>query len=345
MLFCHLILSDLHQQLTKITARSFTENQTPPSSCTERKVIIQLGNLIRVSLAKHGFRRSRVGFSKWSKHGQTTLLVAGHDPPIDITIYSDVPTNPGPQFGNSIESFLTNSDKRKPKDRSRHYSNLVQVPLTAPAIVYNNRPRLIRCCVLNAQSIRNKGPDLVYFVCDSKVDIVVITETWLKSGDSAARIAATPSGYPLFDHPRPDRNGGGTGILAWNSFVVKQARAGICDTFEYSEWIIVSGSARLRLVVIYRPPYSSSHPRTVGMFVTEFAEFLESVVMTAEPLVLAGDFNINVNSMTDNDAAQFLDLLSSMGLNQHIDFPTHTSGNTLDLLISRTLNSNLIQDV
>ena len=345
MLFCHLILSDLHQQLTKITARSFTENQTPPSSCSERKVIIQFGNLIRVSLAKHGFRGSRVGFSKWSKHGQTTLLVAGHDPPIDITIYSDVPTNPGPQFGNSIESFLTNSDKRKPKDRSRHYSNLGQVPLTAPAIVYNNRPRLIRCCVLNAQSIRNKGPDLVDFVCDSKVDIVVITETWLKSGDSAARIAATPSGYPLFDHPRPDRNGGGTGILAWNSFVVKQARAGICDTFEYSEWIIVSGSARLRLVVIYRPPYSSSHPRTVGMFVTEFAEFLESVVMTAEPLVLAGDFNINVNSMTDNDAAQFLDLLSSMGLNQHIDFPTHTSGNTLDLLISRTLNSNLIQDV
>ena len=86
--------------------------------------------------------------------------------------------------------------------------------------------------------------------------------------------------------------------MARDSLVVKQARAGICDTFEYSEWIIVSGSARLRLVVIYRPPYSSSHPRTVGMFVAEFAEFLESVVMTAEPLVLAGDFNIHVNIMT-----------------------------------------------
>ena len=49
--------------------------------------------------------------------------------------------------------------------------------------------------------------------------------------------------------------------------------------------------------------------------------------------------------MTDNDSAQFLDLLSSMGLHQHIDFLTHISGNTLDLLISRTLNSNLIQDV
>ena len=86
--------------------------------------------------------------------------------------------------------------------------------------------------------------DLVDFVCDPEVDIVVITETWLKSGDSAVRIAATSSAYRLFDHPRPDRNDGGTGILARDSLVVNQARAGICDTFEYSEWIIVSGSAR-----------------------------------------------------------------------------------------------------
>ena len=91
--------------------------------------------------------------------------------------------------------------------------------------------------------------------------------------------------------------------MARDSLVVKQARAVICDTFEYSEWIFVSSSARLRLVVIYRLPYSSSHPRTVGMFVTEFAEFLESVVIIADPLVLAVDFNIHVNLMTDNDVA------------------------------------------
>ena len=103
--------------------------------------------------------------------------MAGHDPPIDITIYSDVPTNPGPQHWNEIEYLIAISGEAKPKDRSRHYSNLVQVPLTAPAIVYNNRPRLIRCCVLNTQSIRNKGPNFVDYVSDSEVDIVVITET------------------------------------------------------------------------------------------------------------------------------------------------------------------------
>ena len=188
---------------------------------------------------------------------------------------------------------------------------------------------------MNAKSIRNKGPDFVDYVCDSEVDIVVTNETWLRSGDSAARIAVTLPGYRLFDHPRLDRNGGGTGILASDSLVVKQFKAGISDTFEYSKWTIVSGSARLRLVVIYRPPYSPSHLRKVGMFITELAEFLESVVMTTEPLVLAGDFYIHVYVKSDNNAARFLDLLSSMGLHQHIDFPTHISGNTLDLLISR----------
>ena len=67
--------------------------------------------------------------------------------------------------------------------------------------------------------------------------------------------------------------------------------------------------------------------------------------MTTEPLVMAGDFNIHVNVSSDNDAVRFLDQLSSMGLQQHIDFPTHVSGNTLDLLITRSSDSRLIREV
>ena len=132
----------------------------------------------------------------------------------------------------------------------------------------------------NAQSLRNKGPEFVHYICDSEIDIAVITETWLKSADAAAKIAATP--YRLFNHPRPHRIGGGTGILARDSLVVKQARAGIFNSFEYSEYIIVSGSSRVRLVVIYRPPLSFNHPATANMVITEFADFLKSVVMTIE---------------------------------------------------------------
>ncbi|CAB4021807.1 Hypothetical predicted protein, partial [Paramuricea clavata] len=93
------------------------------------------------------------------------------------------------------------------------------------------------------------------------------------------------------------------------------------------------------------PPYSFNHPATVNMFITEFADFLESVVMTIEPLLIAGDFNIHVNKQLDKDCGSFLDLLSSMGLQQHINFPTHTSGNTLDLLVTRTLDSDIIKEI
>ena len=221
----------------------------------------------------------------------------------------------------------------------------MQVPLIAPAIVYNNKARLMKCCVLNAKSLRNKRPVFVDYICDSEVDIAVITETWLKSANVAIKIAATPTGYRFLDHPRPDRTGGGTGVLVRDSLAVKQARGGILNSFEYSEWIITSGSFRLRLVAIYRPPYSPNHPITSSMFLTEFAEFLESIIMTTEPLIMAGDFNIHVNVPSDNDAIRFLDLLSSMGLQQHIDFPTHVSGNILDLLITRSSDSRLIRDV
>lgn len=47
---------------------------------------------------------------------------------------------------------------------------------------------------------------------DCKPDVVAVTETWFTTVDSAAKIEATPIGYKLLDHPRPNRTGGGTGI-------------------------------------------------------------------------------------------------------------------------------------
>ena len=38
---------------------------------------------------------------------------------------------------------------------------------------------------------------------------------------------------------------------------------------------------------------------------------------------------------------RFLDLLESMGLQQHVDVPTHKSGHTLDLIITRRADSLL----
>ena len=41
---------------------------------------------------------------------------------------------------------------------------------------------------------------------------------------------------------------------------------------------------------------------------TEFSHFLESIILSAEPLVIVGDFNIHVDDANDPEAAIFLDL-------------------------------------
>ena len=79
---------------------------------------------------------------------------------------------------------------------------------------------------------------------------------------------------------------------------------------------------------------------TVNTFITEFAYFLEStIILSAEPLVIVGDFNIHFDDANDPGAAIFLDLLESMNLKQLVTGPTHERGHTLDLTITRETDS------
>ena len=55
-------------------------------------------------------------------------------------------------------------------------------------------------------------------------------------------------------------------------------------------------------------------------------------------LVITGDFNFDLDDPTNSDANTFTELLETFGLLQHISLPTHVSGHTLDLLITRSSN-------
>ena len=86
---------------------------------------------------------------------------------------------------------------------------------------------------------------------------------------------------------------------------------------------------------MYRLQYSSSHPVIVDVFFEEFSAYLELIILSSEPLLITGDFNIHVDVVGDPVRAKFLDLLEAMDLRQHVTRPTHQSGHTLDLIITR----------
>ena len=95
----------------------------------------------------------------------------------------------------------------------------------------------------------------------------------------------------------------------------------------------------LRVTVVYRPPYSHTHPVTISTFIIEFANFLESIVLLNEQLLICG--NLHVNMSNDDDAIKFKDLLESMSRIQHVTESTHEHSNTLDLIITCSLDDTI----
>ena len=222
---------------------------------------------------------------------------------------------------------------------SYNRSNLHTIPL--PAFVPNNNTFMMLGHI-NPRAIRNKIAAVLDTVITNKLDICTFTETWLSEHDAVARRAITPEGYTFRDVPREGRRGGGTGILCRDIYNVQPLDTGKHSSFEHSSWKLTISNRPVSVHVIYRPPYSEQNRVSKGRFLTEIGDYLEGVVASDEAVIVTGDFNLHVDKPeSDNDAGKFLDLISSLGLQNHVWFPTQESGHTLDLIISRTESNRL----
>ena len=94
------------------------------------------------------------------------------------------------------------------------------------------------------------------------------------------------------------------------------------------------------LLVIYRYPNTS-----VVSFCNDLADILGNNILTLKGhCILTGDFNICIDDTSDNNTRTLNDMLDSLGMINHITFPTHKQGHTPDLFIEEG-NSPLIMKV
>ena len=252
--------------------------------------------------------------------------------------------NPGPT-GNCIPLVVSTRSHHRHIAQlsrpSRNPGNLININCSTRLNGYQHPMTL---CTFNARSVKNKSADIVDYICDCKADLFAVTETWLSADDAAVRAELCPDGYKFIDHPRFGRHGGGTRLVYRSSLGIKKVDAEERASFEFSEWIVSSPSLHnLRIVIIYRPPYSDEHRVSTNAFFTEFSSYLESILLSKEQLLITGDFNIYVDIVDDPDSLKLLDLLESLGLRQHVSQPTHLHGHTLDLIITRYSDQN-VQD-
>ena len=158
----------------------------------------------------------------------------------------------------------------------RNIKNLIKITCC------HNNPiplRPLNFCLWNCQSVRNKTAVFQEYLCSSKIDVCALTETWLSSDDEAVRAECTPIGYMLHDQIRSHRGGGGIALLSRTELSVTLHTAGEKTSFEFSEYIVIVGNNKVKVAIIYRTPYSEKHPVTVATFLSEFAEYQESIVL------------------------------------------------------------------
>ena len=218
----------------------------------------------------------------------------------------------------------------------------------------------LNLCTLNVRSLF--APDRSVFLSDilatENIEIFALSETFQNPNTTPAQLfEITPHSFQFFGQPRLSHNshsaktniGGGLGFLVKDLLCPDVVHLSSFTSFESFGINIKSRGSKLTIFNIYRPPDSSSYSKPFSTFISEFSSFLSSSATVPHDFLITGDFNIHVNNQSDSHSAQFLSLLDSFNLKQHVSSSTHISNNTLDLVItsqqSTILSSVLISPV
>ena len=113
--------------------------------------------------------------------------------------------------------------------------------------------------------------------------------------------------------------------------------------FQFAKWRIVLKHTTLTILAIYHPPYSNQSKVTNCDFLDEFIDWVVEYIMNDTNVIVLGDFNLHVNDPNDDNAMNFIESTQAIALEQHVNFSTHLSGNTLDLVFTEQFNGLKIQ--
>ncbi len=163
-------------------------------------------------------------------------------------------------------------------------------------------------------------------ITDHKLDVLCLTETWLKPDEYITLNESTPQDYCFKSKPRSKGKGGGVVTIHSNILCISQ-RAG----FKYNLFkvmvlrITLSRGSSINdkshvmfvLATVYRPPGHHTD------FIKEFGDFQSELVLAVDKVLIVGDFNIHVDNDKDALESVFIDILNSFGVRQQVSGPTH----------------------
>ena len=72
-----------------------------------------------------------------------------------------------------------------------------------------------------------------------------------------------------------------------------------------------------------------------GMFIDEMTDLLTDNVQKYPNLIILKDINISAENVSTPDVVIFNDTIGALGLQQHVQGPTHKMGNMLDFIFTQ----------
>ncbi len=203
--------------------------------------------------------------------------------------------------------------------RQRNPNNLRTLPMSANTLLSFSIGLWI------CQSAVNKADFITSFTSHSRLNLMALTETWIKPEDTATP-AALSNNFSFSHTPGLTGRGGDTGLLIASDWkCIPLPSLGINSSFE-SHSVTITHPFKIHFVVIYRPP----GPK--GNFLDELDVLISTFPEDGTPLVMLGDFNIHLDKP---QAADFITLLASFDLKRVLTTAAHKSGNQLDLIYTR----------
>ena len=151
----------------------------------------------------------------------------------------------------------------------------------------------IKACSWNVRSLNNKADDVMAYVIDNNIHVVLLTETWLNDINNDVTAVVKSNGYNIINVPRSCSEKTQVFIKSRTSF--ESVSAKFKDT----------NGQNICCTCIYRSGVINE------LFFSEFDEFLGSIFLKFTKLLVCGDFNIHLDNLQAPATVKFQDLISS----------------------------------
>ena len=212
--------------------------------------------------------------------------------------------------------------------------------------------RQLRLGSLNIQSVNKKVDTVLDLIKNCHLDILTLCETWHEDPDTVCIRRLRSDGFTVLEcarqiDPKTNRNRigyvnhGGVAIMARPGVrLAKLQPAAVFTKFEcICSRVSVTGGSYV-IAAIYRPGSRA----ICSTFYKEFSLLLEFLASFQSPVLITGDINFHLERLHDADTIRLQDTLSSFGLVQHVNQPTHNKGGTLDVIITRSTDDTSTVD-